>query len=85
VPAASPARAWGGVATRPKAGPFRQGRNLRSLHSGRHRVLAAIALAGLKTRHYNSEKQVPRCARDDTAHWRPSAKGNEHNEERSLE
>src|SRR5229473_416393 len=26
-----------------------------------------------------------RQARDDTAHWRPSAKVNEHNEERSLE
>jgi len=42
-------------------------------------------LAGLKTRHYNGEKQVSRCARDDTAHWRPSAKVNEHKEERSLE
>ena len=31
------------------------------------RALAAIALPGLKTRHYNGEKQVPRCAWDDTS------------------
>ena len=33
----------------------------------------------------NGEKQVPRCSRDDTARWRPSAKVKEHKEEPSLE
>jgi hypothetical protein len=41
--------------------------------------------AGLKTAATTGEKQVPRSARDDMAHWRPSTKVKEHKQERSLE
>jgi hypothetical protein len=61
-----------------------QRRKARPSDQGTHRALAAIALAGLKTQHYNGEKQVSRCARGGTRHWRLSAKVNEHTEERSL-
>src|SRR5258708_39694663 len=42
---------------RRKAGPFRQGRNLRSLPRDCTGALAAVALAGLKTRHYNLRRR----------------------------
>ncbi len=55
---------------------------------GRRGALAAIALAGLKTRHYNLrawKAQRYGCAARGVRQWRPSAKVKEHKEERSLE
>src|SRR5229473_5148784 len=55
----------------------------------RHGALAAIALAGLKTRHYNlpawKAQKYGWPAFREVRQWRPSAKVKEHNEERSLE
>ena len=51
-------------------------------------ALAAVALAGLKTRHYNLRAWKARrygCAARGVRHWRPSTNMNEHKEERSLE
>jgi hypothetical protein len=52
-------------------------------------ALGAIALAGLKTRHYNirawKAQRYGWPSWREMRQWRPSAKVNEHKEERSLE
>jgi hypothetical protein len=59
---------------------------------GRYRTpgaLAAIALAGLKTRHYNfrawKAQRYGWSSRRGMRQWRPSTNMKEHKEERSLE
>src|SRR5216684_5830829 len=51
----------------------------------RHRGARGHRAVGLKTAATTGEKQVPRSARDDMAHWRSSTKVKEHKQERSLE